>query len=64
MGAKRSKRGAKKTVRVEIDADTLRALAEAVETLSDVAAAWSSAADDPDLRKELGKKGRRGRKRR
>ncbi len=54
MAAKKgAKRGSKKKVTLNVDADLLRRFSSAVAALSVLAAAMDFAADDPKLRKEL-----------
>ncbi len=59
MAAKK-RASSKKRVTLELDVETLRALLEAAEALSELAAAVILASDDPQVRK-LAKKGRKRR---
>lgn len=60
MAAKK-RRIAKKKVTISIDAGTLRKLIDAIAALSTLAVAYEEAADDPKLRRDLLKRGKRRR---
>jgi len=59
MAAKK-RAASKKKVTIEIDVETVRALADAADALSELASASIEASDDPRVRK-LAKKGRKRR---
>jgi len=52
MASKTTKGQAKKTVKVEMDAQALRNLLEAVDTRSQHASAWILASDNSSLRRK------------
>lgn len=59
MAAKK-RAASKKKVTIEIDVETVRALADAADALSELALAAIDASDDPQVRK-LGKRARKRR---
>ncbi len=61
MAAKKKSRAGKKKVTITIDAETLQKLGEAVEALSEFAAAFNTAVDDPELRRTLLKRSKKRR---